>query len=190
MRKFHNTAGATMVPTHQLAQSLSSAGFERLHVVPRGIDTELFSPSKRSQTLRESWNADSQTVVMLYVGRIAVEKNLELVLHTYKMAKRQHCNIKLVLVGDGPLRHDLEASNPDVIFAGFRTGEDLAKHYASADMFVFASQNETFGHVTFYKSWADSIDTDTTACCCYNNNNNNNNNYYYYYYLQTLLLML
>ena len=148
MRKFHNTAGATMVPTHQLAQSLSNAGFERLHVVPRGIDTELFSPSKRSLALRESWHADSQTVVMLYVGRLAVEKNLELVLHTYNMAKRQHRNIKLVLVGDGPLRHDLEASNPDVIFAGFRTSEDLAKHYASADMFVFASQTETFGNVT------------------------------------------
>ncbi|NBO39956.1 MAG: glycosyltransferase family 1 protein [Betaproteobacteria bacterium] len=148
MRKFHNAADATMVPTEQLAQTLSSAGFERLHVVPRGIDTQLFSPSKRDPALRASWKADSDTIVMLYVGRLAVEKNLELVLQTYAMAKQQSVKAKLVLVGDGPMRHELEQSFADVIFAGFRTGEDLAAHYASADMFVFASQTETFGNVT------------------------------------------
>ena len=148
MRKFHNAADATMVPTEQLAQTLSSAGFERLHVVPRGIDTQLFSPSKRDPALRASWKADSDTIVMLYVGRLAVEKNLELVLQTYAMAKQQSVKAKLVLVGDGPMRHELEQSFTDVIFAGFRTGEDLAAHYASADMFVFASQTETFGNVT------------------------------------------
>jgi glycosyltransferase involved in cell wall biosynthesis len=148
MRKFHNSADATMVPTEQLAQTLSSAGFERLHVVPRGIDTQLFSPSKRDPALRASWKADSDTIVMLYVGRLAVEKNLELVLQTYAMAKQQSVKAKLVLVGDGPMRHELEQSFADVIFAGFRTGEDLAAHYASADMFVFASQTETFGNVT------------------------------------------
>ena len=134
MRKFHNAADATMVPTEQLAQTLSSAGFERLHVVPRGIDTQLFSPSKRDPALRASWKADSDTIVMLYVGRLAVEKNLELVLQTYAMAKQQSVKAKLVLVGDGPMRHELEQSFADVIFAGFRTGEDLAAHYASADM--------------------------------------------------------
>ena len=148
MRKFHNTADATMVPTRQLANALASTGFERLHVVPRGIDTQLFSPTKRSPALRQSWNADADTVVMLYVGRLAVEKNLEVVLQTYAMARQQNKNTKLVLVGDGPLRHDLETSHPDVIFAGFKTGEDLAAHYASADMFVFASLTETFGNVT------------------------------------------
>jgi glycosyltransferase involved in cell wall biosynthesis len=64
------------------------------------------------------------------------------------MAKQQSVKAKLVLVGDGPMRHELEQSFADVIFAGFRTGEDLAAHYASADMFVFASQTETFGNVT------------------------------------------
>jgi glycosyltransferase involved in cell wall biosynthesis len=148
MRKFHNTADATMVPTYQLAQSLASTGFERLHVVPRGIDTQLFSPEKRSLSLRESWQANSDSVVMLYVGRLAVEKNLDLVLQTYAMAKHRNANVKLVLVGDGPLRQELEEVHKDVIFAGFRTGEDLATHYASADMFVFASLTETFGNVT------------------------------------------
>ncbi len=148
MRKFHNAADATMVPTQQLADSLNSSGFERLQVVPRGIDTQLFSPDKRSQFLRDRWKAADNQIVMLYVGRLAAEKNLKLVLQTYAMAKQRTPDIKLVLVGDGPMRAELEQTHSDVIFAGFRTGEDLAAHYASADMFVFASQTETFGNVT------------------------------------------
>ena len=147
MRKFHNAADATMVPTQQLADSLHNSGFERLQVVPRGIDTLLFSPAKRSHFLRDSWKATENQIVMLYVGRLAAEKNLKLVLQTYAMAKQRTPDIKLVLVGDGPMRAELEQAHTDVIFAGFRTGEDLAAHYASADMFVFASQTETFGNV-------------------------------------------
>jgi len=127
---------------------LRGSGFQRLKVVPRGIDTRLFSPAKRSQSLRDSWQAGADTTVMLYVGRLAVEKNLKLVLQTYAMAKQRHPDTKLVLVGDGPMRQELQQSHSDVIFAGFQTGEDLAAHYASADMFVFASQTETFGNVT------------------------------------------
>ena len=148
MRKFHNAADATMVPTQQLADTLNSAGFERLKVVPRGIDTLLFSPTKRNMALREQWHAKPDDTVMLYVGRLAAEKNLKLVMQTYAMAKQRMPDTKLVLVGDGPMRQELQAAHKDVVFAGFRTGEDLAAHYASADIFVFASQTETFGNVT------------------------------------------
>jgi glycosyltransferase involved in cell wall biosynthesis len=148
MRKFHNAADATMVPTQQLADTLQSAGFERLKVVPRGIDTRLFSPAKRNPILRAQWQARPDDTVMLYVGRLAAEKNLKLVMQTFAMAKLSSPSTKLVLVGDGPMRQELEDAHKDVIFAGFRTGEDLAEHYASADMFVFASQTETFGNVT------------------------------------------
>ena len=148
MRKFHNAADATMVPTQQLADTLNSAGFERLKVVPRGIDTQLFSPAKRNMALREQWHAKPDDTVMLYVGRLAAEKNLKLVMQTYAMAKQRMPDTKLVLVGDGPMRQELQAAHKDVVFAGFRTGEDLAAHYASADIFVFASQTETFGNVT------------------------------------------
>jgi glycosyltransferase involved in cell wall biosynthesis len=85
---------------------------------------------------------------MLYVGRLAAEKNLPLVVQSYEMAKKICAHIKLVLVGDGPLMNELQSKHPDIIFAGFKTGEELAKHYASADMFIFASQTETFGNVT------------------------------------------
>jgi glycosyltransferase involved in cell wall biosynthesis len=148
MRKFHNAADATMVPTQQLSDSLHSAGFQRLRVVPRGIDTQLFTPAKRNPLLREQWQAAPETTVMLYVGRLAAEKNLKLVLQTYEMAKKNNPDTKLVLVGDGPMRQELENNYKQVIFAGFRTGEDLAAHYASADLFVFASRTETFGNVT------------------------------------------
>ena len=148
LKKFHNAAHVTMVPTSQLEAELDAVGFQNLHIVPRGIDTQLFNPHKRSLRLREQWGANDQTTVMLYVGRLAAEKNLPLVIQSYAMAQKIHHDVKLVLVGDGPLMADLQHKYPEVVFAGFQTGEDLAMHYASADMFVFASQTETFGNVT------------------------------------------
>ena len=148
MKKFHNTAQATMVPTAQLQGELAASGFKRLSVVPRGIDTHLFSPVHRSAALRKSWGALDDARVLLYVGRLAAEKNLGLVIQSYRSLKLQHPDIKLVLVGDGPMRAELEQRHADIVFAGFRTGEDLAQHYASADIFAFASKTETFGNVT------------------------------------------
>ena len=148
LKKFHNSAQATMVPTSQLQAELDSAGFKHLSVVPRGIDTDVFSPNHRSEALRQSWGADTNTRVLLYVGRLAPEKNLKLVIQTYRNMKRSHPDVKLVLVGDGPMRAGLEKDNPSVIFAGFQTGSALAQHYASGDIFLFASQTETFGNVT------------------------------------------
>ena len=148
LKKFHNAAQATMVPTSQLQGELDKVGFKHLSVVPRGVDTDIFSPDHRNDALRTSWGADSATRVLLYVGRLAPEKNLKLVIQTYNNLKRSHPDIKLVLVGDGPMRAGLEKDNPEVIFAGFQTGPSLAQHYASADIFLFASQTETFGNVT------------------------------------------
>jgi glycosyltransferase involved in cell wall biosynthesis len=148
LKKFHNAAQATMVPTSQLQGELDKVGFKHLSVVPRGVDTDVFSPDHRNEALRLSWGADSTTRVLLYVGRLAPEKNLKLVIQTYNNLKRNHADIKLVLVGDGPMRAGLEKDNPEVIFAGFQTGASLAQHYASGDIFLFASQTETFGNVT------------------------------------------
>lgn len=148
MKKFHNAAQATMVPTAQLEGELAASGFKRLAVVPRGIDTQLFSPAHRSAQLRQSWGVNNDSRVLLYVGRLAVEKNLGLVIQCYRNLKLQHPNITLVLVGDGPLRAELQQKHTDIVFSGFRVGEDLAQHYASADIFAFASKTETFGNVT------------------------------------------
>ena len=148
MKKFHNAAHATMVPTAALEGELASSGFKRLVVVPRGIDTALFSPTQRQTALRRSWGAGEQDRVLLYVGRLAEEKNIGVVIQSYRALKLRHPDIRLVLVGDGPMRTELQQKHPDVLFAGFRVGQDLAQHYASADMFLFASKTETFGNVT------------------------------------------
>jgi glycosyltransferase involved in cell wall biosynthesis len=148
LKKFHNRADVTMVPTAMLQQELQAKGFERVQVVPRGVDTSQFSPGYRSPGLRQSWGVADTDKVLMYVGRLAAEKNLGLVVQAYLKAKQLDERTRLVLVGDGPLRESLQQQHPDIVFAGYRSGADLAAHYASADVFVFASLTETFGNVT------------------------------------------
>jgi glycosyltransferase involved in cell wall biosynthesis len=148
LRKFHNAARCTMVPTQRLKDELVIGGFERLIVVPRGVDTQKFSPGHRSTTLRTSWGASANTIVLLSVGRLAVEKNLSTVVNAYDHLKQSGENVKLVFVGDGPEITTLQKCCPDAIFCGTQRGQDLAEHYASADLFVFPSLTETFGNVT------------------------------------------
>ena len=148
MRKFHNATHCTMVPTQGLMLELSKIGFERLMVVPRGVDTENFSPDKRDENLRQAWGATPETQVLLSVGRLASEKNLDTVLRCYHSLQERKLPVKLVVVGDGPLRPALERSAPDAVFTGTRTGLELSRHYASADLFIFPSLTETFGNVT------------------------------------------
>ena len=148
LKKFHNRAACTMVPTRTLLNNLESLGFERLRHVPRGVDLNRFDPAHRSLNLRHSWGADDETLVMLCVSRLAAEKNLELVIQAWRRAHEDGVKTRLVLVGDGPLRAELERDHPEVHFAGYQSGRDLSEHYASADLFIFASITETFGNVT------------------------------------------
>lgn len=148
LRKFHNKALRTLVPTESLRQELQALGFRNLQVVARGVDTALFSPSRRSPDLRGQWGAAADDPVALYVGRLAPEKNLPLVLRAWALMRELQPRLRLVMVGDGPERSRIERENPEVIFAGMRTGEDLAAHYASADLFLFPSLTETYGNVT------------------------------------------
>ncbi len=148
LRKFHNKALRTLVPTESLRRELEALGFRNLQVVARGADTALFHPQRRSAALREQWGAADDDPVALYVGRLAPEKNLPLVLRAYVLMRELQPRLRLVLVGDGPERARLEREHSGVRFAGMRTGEDLAAHYASADLFLFPSQTETYGNVT------------------------------------------
>ncbi|HEX7810755.1 MAG TPA: glycosyltransferase family 1 protein [Burkholderiales bacterium] len=148
LRKFHNRALATLVPTEDLRRELGAQGFENLHVVSRGVDTRLFAPARRSQALRDGWGVRKDGLVALCVGRLAPEKNLALGVQAFDAMRIGTPAARLVMVGDGPARKDLQNRHPDVLFAGARTGEDLAAHYASADIFLFPSMTETFGNVT------------------------------------------
>lgn len=148
LRQFHNRTQLTLAPTGALRDELTREGYRNVAVVARGVDTALFNPARRSQALRAAWGAGPEDVVALYVGRIAPEKNLALVPPAFAALRRTHPHAKLVLVGDGPLRAELARAAPDAIFAGMRSGEDLAAHYASGDVFLFPSLTETFGNVT------------------------------------------
>jgi len=148
LRKFHNRTLCTMVPTQAMHEQLHRLGFLNLQVVARGVDTHMFTPSKRSLALRSTWQADENTLVLLSVGRLATEKNLDLSVKTYLALKQNQRRVKLVFCGDGPYRSKLQADCPDAIFMGMVTHAQLAVAYASADLFLFTSLTETFGNVT------------------------------------------
>ncbi|MFW3615029.1 glycosyltransferase family 4 protein [Billgrantia antri] len=147
LRHFHNACQATLVPTRQQANDLSRQGFHGLAVMGRGIDHQRLSPALRCAELRRSWNVDEHCPVALYVGRLAAEKNLGLLRETLHAMRSARPDMAQVIVGDGPARRTLEKALPDVRFTGFISPEALARHYASADLFLFPSLSETWGNV-------------------------------------------
>lgn len=148
LRYFHNRADATLVPTGELQDYLAGRGFNKVELLRRAVDTAQFHPRQRSLALRAQWGAHDNSPVLIHVGRIAPEKNLALAIGAFRQIQRSRPNARLVLVGDGPDRSALAAANPDIVFCGTRHGDDLARHFASADLFVFPSLSETFGNVT------------------------------------------
>jgi glycosyltransferase involved in cell wall biosynthesis len=98
--------------------------------------------------LRAQWQADDNTVVLLSVGRLAAEKNLDLIVNTYQALVQSGKSVKLVFAGDGPYRAKLQADCPQAIFMGMCSHTELAVIYASSDLFLFPSLTETFGNVT------------------------------------------
>ena len=148
LRSLHNRADCTLVPTAEMRANLEALAFERVAVVGRGVDTGLFNPARRSERLRAAWGCSGGETVALHVGRIAPEKNLGLFVDAALGMQAIDPKVRVVLVGDGPQGPALRKRHPEFIFAGMRTGEDLAEHYASADAFLFPSVTETFGNVT------------------------------------------
>ena len=148
LRRFHNRTQCTFVPTEALRRELAAEGFERLAVVGRGVDTDRFAPARRNAALRAGWGAADDDPVLLYVGRLAAEKNVDLALRAFDAVRRERPGARMVLVGDGPVRERLEAAHPDARFAGTLRGDVLAATYASADVFLFPSLSDTFGNVT------------------------------------------
>tara|TARA_A100001015_G_scaffold160109_1_gene177897 strand:+ start:68 stop:1192 length:1125 start_codon:yes stop_codon:yes gene_type:complete len=147
LRYFHNRTRATYAPSDDLIENLKAAGFKNLRKMERGVDAQLFNPSKRSSELRLSWGANEETPVFAYVGRIASEKNIPFALKCFQEVKKKLPEAIMVVVGDGPLRKELEKKYPEVTFCGLQKGEALAQHYASSDVFIFPSITETFGNV-------------------------------------------
>jgi len=147
LRWFHNRCALTTVPDPGLIERLRESGIERLELLGRGADTELFQPGHRDEALRREWGAGPEDPVALYVGRAAAEKNIPLALEAWSAARKGCPELRMVVVGDGPVRRKLARKWPEVRFAGMRYDADLARHYASADLFLFGSTSETFGNV-------------------------------------------
>lgn len=147
LRAFHNGCAATLIPTRQQADVLADQGFQRLSVMGRGIDGAHFSPDLRDDALRRYWGAGEHQSVALYVGRLASEKNLDLLCDSVEAMQQARPDMIHVVVGDGPARGAMEAALPGAHFTGFLPSDDLARHYASADIFLFPSLSETWGNV-------------------------------------------
>lgn len=147
LAKFHNRTAVTLAPTKALCAELESLGFDNVDVLGRGIDLRLFSPRQRSESLRRSWGIEADDLAVLYVGRLAAEKNIQLAVDAFEAMKMREPRLRFVFVGDGPIVDELADGRDDFVMAGVHTGQSLARHYASADIFLFPSETETFGNV-------------------------------------------
>ncbi len=145
LRWIHNRCQVTLCPSTFTLQSLRAEGFRRLKVWGRGVDVQCFSPEQRSDAWREAVGLREGETLLLYVGRLANEKRVQLL----PDALAGLPNTRLVFVGDGPARADLQrrCAGLPVHFTGYLKGQDLATAYASADAFVFPSDTDTFGQV-------------------------------------------
>ncbi len=148
LRRFHDRAVATFVPTAEMARTLERQGYARVQVLARGVDRLRFDPACRSNRLRQEWGVGETGLAVLVVSRLAPEKNLPLAFEAFRAIQAVRPDARLILVGDGPSRKQLANAWPGALFAGMRTGTDLAAHYASSDIFLFPSLTETFGNVT------------------------------------------
>ncbi len=150
MRWFYGKVDQVLVPTKQYKRLLMDGGFDgaNIEVMPRGINRDKFNPSFRN---RELWNEYglNGSFKFIYAGRISKEKNIEVMLKAFARLIESGCNADLILVGDGPQRDEMQLkyNDPQIVFTGYLYGEELAKAYASADMFVFPSLTDTFGNV-------------------------------------------
>ncbi|WP_142828307.1 glycosyltransferase family 4 protein [Planococcus soli] len=146
MKKMHNKADLNLCTSHTVLEELTTKGFERMQVWKRGVDTEKFHPRHSSEDMRNRLSGGQKDkILLIYVGRLAAEKEIEKIRDVLKESDR-FC---LAIVGDGPHRKELEKHffNTRTVFTGFIHGNELASAFASADAFVFPSTTETLGLV-------------------------------------------
>lgn len=149
LRRFYGRCDAVYVPSRRMMAELEENGVAvgKMEIWSRGIDLARFSPAHRSREMREAAGADDDTPVVLLVSRLVKEKDLADLVEMSRILSAGGERFRLVLVGDGPMRAELQAALPDAHFAGHQEGEALGRWYASGDVFVFPSTTETFGNV-------------------------------------------
>ncbi|HCD51128.1 MAG TPA: glycosyltransferase family 1 protein, partial [Balneolaceae bacterium] len=139
----------TYVPTPSMIDELKNLGLEaNMKIWARGIDTELFSPEKRDMEWRRKAGFKDDEIVVTFVSRLVWEKELGTFIESVKRLQAKNPKVRALVVGDGPAKEEAQKKLPQGYFTGFCKGEDLARAYASADVFLFPSHTETFGNVT------------------------------------------
>lgn len=152
---FHNQCDCTYAPSMNTVRELQGRGIRNVQLWQRGIDLTRFSPKFRNPALRESINAGDKPV-LLFVGRLVKEKDLDDLVAANHLLQSMGLDFKQVIVGDGPIRNELEKNLPDAHFAGYQYEQNLSEWYASSDLFVFPSTTETFGNV-FLEAFASGL---------------------------------
>lgn len=148
MRRFYGRCEVVYAPSHSIIRELAEHGIRNTELWSRGIDLGRFSPTSRDPALRRMAGADSEdTPILLLVSRLVKEKDLADLVAMERILRERGSGHRLVLVGDGPMREQLQADLPDACFPGHQDGEALARWFASGDVFVFPSTTETFGNV-------------------------------------------
>ncbi len=147
LRWFYDRSERVYAPTRTIAAELAAHHIGPVELWSRGIDLDAFDPALRDPGLRESLGGDETTPVLLMVSRLVKEKDLEDLIGLDHELRSRGTSFRFVLVGDGPMRDELEAALPQAHFAGQLTGAELARWYASADVFIFPSTTETLGNV-------------------------------------------
>jgi glycosyltransferase involved in cell wall biosynthesis len=149
MHWFYGQLDTVFVNSEEYRQSWIKRGFEpdKLKILPRGLDTELFHPTRRNPAFFEKFGVTNGQVRLLYVGRVSREKDLDLLGEAFRRLRDEGLSIQLFIVGHGPYSKELSKALPEAVFTGYLTGSDLASAYASADIFVFPSTTDTFGNV-------------------------------------------
>jgi glycosyltransferase involved in cell wall biosynthesis len=147
LRWFHAQVDRTFCPSTETKKLLTRHGIPNLDIWRRGVEQHVFSPKWSTPQLREHFGVQNKKV-LLYVGRLAPEKNADVLFQALLVANKSRDDLHLVVVGDGPSRSELELIAPaNVTFLGYKSGEELSRLYASADIFVCPSVTETFGNV-------------------------------------------
>jgi len=146
---FYSQCKHVYVPSPSMADELNEKGINKgIRIWARGVNTDRFHPEQRSEQWRRSIGAGEDDCVVSFVSRLVWEKDLQTYVDTIKKLKGGGHRVRALVVGDGPARKELQQMLPEAHFTGFLTGDELARAYASSDIFLFPSDTETFGNVT------------------------------------------
>lgn len=149
LRRFYNRCDEVYPPAETMTEALRAYGVTvPIHVWPRGIEADRFSPSFRSDDWRQSHGFRPDDIVVTFVSRLVKEKGLDVFAATVRSLQAEGASVRALVVGDGPERESLASELPQAVFAGHLSSTDLSTAYASSDVFLFPSETETFGNVT------------------------------------------